>query len=98
MLIYIRVCHHLGVGAWLLQMSRRAKTVEIQIPRREKGEPLHVVVDGGEGVWRGRVEGSPTRSWQTADVAEGSSGGGCQRKGCGWRRGHHRRMDRWRDF
>ena len=44
-------------------MSRRARTVAIQIPRREKAEPLHVVcrLNGGEGVWRGGMEGSPTR-------------------------------------
>lgn len=44
-------------------MSRRAKTLEVQIPRKERTEPMHVVVDStglkvfGEGEWKVRQHG-----------------------------------------
>jgi len=57
-------------------MSRRAKTVEIQIPRREKGEALHVVVDStgmkvfGEGEWKVRQHGvGKRRTWLKVHLA-----------------------------
>ena len=57
-------------------MSRRAKTVEIQIPRREKKEPIHVVVDAtglkvfGEGEWKVRQHGEgKRRTWLKVHLA-----------------------------
>jgi len=51
-------------------LSRRAKTLQIEIPRRARNEPMHVVVDStglkiyGEGEWKVRE----TRCEQDADA------------------------------
>ena len=57
-------------------MSRRAKTLEVQIPRREKTEPMHVVVDStglkvfGEGEWKVRQHGvGKRRTWLKVHLA-----------------------------
>ena len=57
-------------------MSRRARTLEVQIPRHEKNEPLHVVVDStglkvfGEGEWKVRQHGEgKRRTWIKVHLA-----------------------------
>ena len=57
-------------------MSRRARTLEVQIPRRERQEPMHVVVDSsgvkvfGEGEWKVRQHGkSKRRGWLKVHLA-----------------------------
>lgn len=48
-------------------MSRRAKSLEVQIPRKNRTQPIHVVVDStglkiyGEGEWKVRKHGSSKR-------------------------------------
>ena len=64
------------------QLSRRCATLEVALPRRKKGEPLHLVVDStgvkvfGEGEWKVRLHGySKRRTWRKlhlgADEATG---------------------------
>jgi hypothetical protein len=57
-------------------MSRRARTLEGEIPRREKKEPIHVVVDStgfkvfGEGEWKVRQHGAgKRRTWLKVHLA-----------------------------
>lgn len=57
-------------------MSRRAKTLEVQIPRKERTEPMHVVVDStglkvfGEGEWKVRQHGvGKRRTWLKVHLA-----------------------------
>lgn len=58
------------------QMSRRAKTLQVSIPRRAHPEPLHVVVDStglkvfGEGEWKVRQHGvGKRRTWRKIHLA-----------------------------
>ena len=58
------------------QISRRAKTLQIEIPRRARHEPIHVVVDStglkiyGEGEWKVRKHGtSQRRRWIKVHLA-----------------------------
>ena len=58
------------------QMSRRAATLAVKIPRRERTEPLHIVADStglkvyGEGEWKVRMHGvSKRRSWVKVHLA-----------------------------
>lgn len=58
------------------QMSRRAKTLQVEIPRRVRKEPMHVVVDStglkifGEGEWKVRKHGaSKRRRWIKVHLA-----------------------------
>jgi Transposase DDE domain. len=53
------------------QLSRRCATLEVVLPRRQKNEPLHMVVDStgvkvfGEGEWKVRQHGySKRRTWR----------------------------------
>jgi IS5 family transposase len=53
------------------QLSRRCATLEVVLPRRQKHEPLHMVVDStgvkvfGEGEWKVRQHGySKRRTWR----------------------------------
>jgi hypothetical protein len=53
------------------QLSRRCATLEIALPRRQKNEPLHMVVDStgvkvfGEGEWKVRQHGyTKRRTWR----------------------------------
>jgi hypothetical protein len=43
-------------------LSRRAKTLNVEIPCRSHAAPLHIVIDstGVKSVWRGRMESTPT--------------------------------------
>ena len=57
-------------------MSRRAKTLTVQIPRKERNEPRHIVVDStgvkiyGEGEWKVRKHGaSKRRRWIKVHLA-----------------------------
>lgn len=57
-------------------MSRRAKTLQVEIPRRARHEPMHVVVDStglkiyGEGEWKVRKHGaSQRRRWIKVHLA-----------------------------
>ena len=57
-------------------MSRRAKTLQVEIPRRARREPMHVVVDStglkmyGEGEWKVRKHGeSKRRRWIKVHLA-----------------------------
>lgn len=52
-------------------LCRRRKALEVELPRREKGEPLHLVVDStgikvyGEGEWKVRQHGyTRRRTWR----------------------------------
>jgi IS5 family transposase len=52
-------------------LSRRRRTLEVELPRRKKSEPLHMVVDStgikvyGEGEWKVRQYGySRRRTWR----------------------------------
>jgi IS5 family transposase len=56
-------------------LCRRRKTLEVILPRRRKGEPLHVVVDStgvkifGEGEWKVRQHGySCRRTWRKLHI------------------------------
>ena len=58
------------------QMSRRARTLQVTIPRRTNGEPLHVVIDStglkifGEGEWKVRQHGAgKRRTWRKVHFA-----------------------------
>lgn len=64
------------------QLSRRCALLEVSLPRRQKNEPLHLVVDStgvkifGEGEWKVRQHGySKRRTWRKlhlgADEATG---------------------------
>ena len=53
------------------QLSRRCATLEVVLPRRQKNEPLHMVIDStgvkvfGEGEWKVRQHGySKRRTWR----------------------------------
>jgi len=53
------------------QLSRRCATLEVVLPRRQKNEPLHMVVDStgvkvfGEGEWKVRQHGyTKRRTWR----------------------------------
>jgi len=53
------------------QLSRRCATLEVSLPRRQKNEPLHIVVDStgvkvfGEGEWKVRQHGyTKRRTWR----------------------------------
>jgi len=57
-------------------VSRRAKTLTVQIPRRQRTGPIHVVVDStglkvyGEGEWKVRQHGTgQRRTWRKVHVA-----------------------------
>jgi hypothetical protein len=57
-------------------MSRRAKTLRVQIPRRARTEPIHLVVDStglkvyGEGEWKVRQHGAgKRRTWRKVHLA-----------------------------
>lgn len=57
-------------------LSRRAKTLKVEIPRRVSNEPLHVVIDStglkvyGEGEWKVRQHGySKRRTWRKVHLA-----------------------------
>lgn len=57
-------------------LSRRAKTLAVQLPRREKTEPMRVVVDStglkvlGEGEWKVRQHGAgKRRTWLKVHLA-----------------------------
>lgn len=57
-------------------ISRRAKTLQVEIPRRVRSEPMHVVVDStglkiyGEGEWKVRKHGaSKRRRWTKVHLA-----------------------------
>lgn len=57
-------------------MSRRAKSLQVEIPRRVRSEPMHVVVDStglkiyGEGEWKVRKHGaSKRRRWIKVHLA-----------------------------
>ena len=57
-------------------MSRRAKTLQVQIPRRARTEPIHLVVDStglkvyGEGEWKVRQHGAgQRRTWRKVHFA-----------------------------
>jgi len=57
-------------------MSRRAKSLEINLPRQSRGKPLHVLVDAtglkvyGEGEWKVRTHGiSKQRTWRKLHIA-----------------------------
>lgn len=57
-------------------MSRRAKTLSVNIPRRARTEPLHLVVDAtglkvyGEGEWKVRLHGvGQRRTWRKVHFA-----------------------------
>lgn len=56
-------------------LCRRRRTLEVALPRRQQGEPLHVVVDStgvkvyGEGEWKVRQHGwSRRRTWRKLHV------------------------------
>jgi IS5 family transposase len=56
-------------------LCRRRRTLEVELPRRQKSEPLHVVVDStgvkvyGEGEWKVRQHGwSRRRTWRKLHV------------------------------
>jgi hypothetical protein len=57
-------------------LSRRAKTLTVRIPRRQRTKPVHVVVDStglklyGEGEWKVRQHGAgKRRTWRKVHVA-----------------------------
>lgn len=57
-------------------MSRRAKNLEVILPRQSSGKPLHVLVDAtglkvyGEGEWKVRTHGiSKRRQWRKLHIA-----------------------------
>ena len=57
-------------------LSRRRRSLEIELPRREKSAPLHLVVDStgikvyGEGEWKVRQHGySRRRTWRKLHLA-----------------------------
>jgi IS5 family transposase len=57
------------------QLSRRCATLEVSLPRRQKSEPLHMVVDStgvkifGEGEWKVRQHGySKRRTWRKLHI------------------------------
>jgi len=64
----------LGVGLSVpdyTTLSRRRRSLEVELPRRKKNEPLHLVVDAtgikvyGEGEWKVRQHGySRRRTWR----------------------------------
>jgi hypothetical protein len=58
------------------QMSRRARTLQVTIPRRTNGDPVHVVIDStgvkifGEGEWKVRQHGAgKRRTWRKIHFA-----------------------------
>jgi transposase len=58
------------------QMSRRARCLQVVIPRRERQRPIHLVVDStgvkiyGEGEWKVRQHGADKRrTWRKVHVA-----------------------------
>jgi len=58
------------------QMSRRARRLQVAIPRRERSGPVHVVVDStglkiyGEGEWKVRQHGAgKRRTWRKVHLA-----------------------------
>jgi len=58
------------------QMSRRARRLQVMIPRKERQEPLHLVLDStglkiyGEGEWKVRQhEASKRRTWRKVHLA-----------------------------
>ena len=58
------------------QMSRRARRLEVAIPRRERQGPVHLVVDStglkvyGEGEWKVRQHGAgKRRTWRKVHLA-----------------------------
>jgi len=62
------------------QMSRRARHLPVGIPRRERQEPLHLVVDStglkiyGEGEWKVRQHGvGKRRTWRKVHLAVDSN-------------------------
>ena len=57
-------------------LSRRRRTVEVELPRRKKSAPLHLVVDStglkvyGEGEWKVRAHGyTRRRTWRKLHLA-----------------------------
>ena len=57
-------------------LSRRAATLDVALPRRQKNEPLHVLVDAtglkvfGEGEWKVRTHGvGKQRTWRKLHLA-----------------------------
>jgi hypothetical protein len=57
-------------------VSRRAKTLRVEIPRRSRTEPIHLVVDStglkvyGEGEWKVRQHGAgKRRTWRKVHLA-----------------------------
>lgn len=69
----------LGVGLSVpcySTLSRRRRSLEVELPRRQKTEPLHAVVDStgvkvyGEGEWKVRQHGySRRRTWRKLHLA-----------------------------
>lgn len=62
-------------------LSRRARTLQVTIPRRAREEPLHVVVDStglkifGEGEWKVRQHGvGKCRTWRKVHLAVDAQG------------------------
>jgi len=57
-------------------LSRRRRAMEVELPRRKKSEPLHLVVDStgikvyGEGEWKVRAHGyTRRRTWRKLHLA-----------------------------
>src|SRR5438128_2471425 len=64
------------------QLSRRCATLEVVLPRRQKNEPLHMVVDStgvkvfGEGEWKVRQHGyTKRRTWRKLHLGADESSG-----------------------
>ena len=64
------------------QLSRRCATLEVVLPRRQKNEPLHMVVDStgvkvfGEGEWKVRQHGyTKRRTWRKLHLGADESTG-----------------------
>ncbi len=81
----VSVLHLLKVGLPVpayTTLCRRRRTLEISLPRRAQGEPLHVVVDAtgikvcGEGEWKVRRHGwSKRRPWRKLPVGVDEANG-----------------------
>src|SRR5680860_1913346 len=63
-------------------VCRRRQALEVRLPRRARGEPLHVVVDAtavkvyGEGEWKVRSHGwSKRRTWRKLHLGVDAAGG-----------------------
>lgn len=73
------IIHLLGVELSVpdyTTLCRRRRTLEVELPRRKKSEPLHMVVDStgikvyGEGEWKVRQHGySRRRTWRKLHLA-----------------------------